>query len=58
VSNDKEGYVNNQVRLYYFDYNITRLSDGKTGMERLGRLPAQGGGETGRLKCESRFYRF
>src|SRR5262249_55331052 len=29
VSNDKEGYVDSEVRAYFFDYNITRLSDGK-----------------------------
>ena len=28
VSENKEGYVSNQARLYYFDYNITRLWDG------------------------------
>lgn len=28
VSENKEGYVKNQARLYYFDYNITRLLDG------------------------------
>ena len=29
VSNDKEGYVDSETRLYYFDYTITRMQDGK-----------------------------
>jgi len=29
VTENKQGYVNGQTRLYYFDYNITRLADAK-----------------------------